>query len=103
MPFISLLTRAMIGGGTPVGAASANQPAKSKPGKVSATAGTSGNSGSRFERRHRERAELAGRDMALGGRDGDDEELHAAGEHVLNALRHLGVGHVGDVACRRAC
>jgi len=50
------ITALIIGGfaygwnpvGTPVGAASTHQPAKSNPGKVSATAGTSGSSGIRF-------------------------------------------------------
>ena len=59
----------MIAGGTPVGAASANQPAKSKPGKVSATAGTSGNSGSRLSDVTASGAKLAGRDVSLGGRE----------------------------------
>ena len=94
---ISRLTRAAIGSGTPVGAASTNQPAKSKPGKVSATAGTSGKSGSRFAEvtASARSLPLATWPRAVG--DGDDEELHAAGEHILHALRHLRVRHVGNL------
>ena len=42
MAAISPFTRCTIGAGTPAGAASTHQPAKSKPGKASATVGTFG-------------------------------------------------------------